>query len=182
MGVVMRIPDGVIKPFPTRRGRGVGLAGDQVHAGGQDMQVGTAFLVAHRRPGQPVGIRLIAELGEHSGLKILQDGGYLLIGRRILRRPGHHCALVSVLEIEAIRDFCNSLRIAAQHLDPLALDALCITRSDNVVGGSLGSTGAMAKPLNVHPRLPRSRQNRQSRRGDPLRASMHQSDRIADGR
>ena len=77
-------------------------AGHQVAAGGEDVHVDLAAVLAvlDGRPG--VAVRL--EPGPGSLPELVEDGLDLRVGRPVLRRPGDHAGGVLVLELERVGD------------------------------------------------------------------------------
>lgn len=129
--VVQRPLEQAIGPLPAGRGDVVALTGFEFHAGGQDVHVRSAVVVAvkHRRPG--VAVRL--ETGPGHVLELVERLLDLPVGRVILGRPGDDGAAVPVLKVEGVGDLGDLMRVAAQHRDLRPLLAGVIAVGEEIV-------------------------------------------------
>ncbi len=130
--VVQRPLERAVGLLPAGRGDVVALAGLEFDAGGQDMHVRAAVVVAveHGRPGVTVWF----EAGPGDALEVIERLLDLVVGRAVLGRPGEDGTPVAVLEVEGVGDLGDLARIAAQDRDLLPLLAGVIAVGEKVVG------------------------------------------------
>lgn len=173
--VVHRPLQQAVGPLPARRSDVVALAGLKLHAGGKDVHVRAAVVVAvkHRRPG--VAVRL--ETGPGHVLELVERLLDLPVRRVVLGRPGDHGAAVAVLEGQGVGDLGDLVWIAAQHrhLGPLLAGvvavgeevvrrgrraALAVLRERDQHGSSSSRGGRSGSRVSVSSRTSRSRATR----------------------
>lgn len=130
--VVQRPLERAVGLLPAGRRDVVALARLELHAGGQDMHVRAAVLVAveHCRPR--VAVRFEARPGDP--LELIERVLDLVVVRAVLGRPGDHGAAVAVLEVEGVGNLCDQPRIAAQLGDLRPVLAAVIPVGEKVVG------------------------------------------------
>lgn len=129
--VVHRALQQAVGPLPAGRSDVVTLARQKLHAGGQDVHVRAAVIVAveHRRPG--VAVRF--EAGPGDALEVVERLLDLVGGRVVLGCPRDHGAAVPVLKVEGVGDLGDLVRVAAQHRDLGPLLAGVIPVGEKVV-------------------------------------------------
>lgn len=130
--VVQRPLQRAVGHLPAGRGDVVALARLELHAGGEDVHVRAAVLVAveHRRPG--VAVRF--EAGPGNPLELIERVLDLVVVRAVLGRPSDHGAAVAVLEVEGVGDVGDQARVAAQLRDLRPLLAGVVAVGEKVVG------------------------------------------------
>lgn len=146
--VVQRPLQRAVGHLPAGRGDVVALARLELHAGGQDVHVRAAVLVAveHRRPG--VAVRF--EAGPGDALELIERVLDLVVVRAVLGRPGDHGAAVAVLEVEGVGDLGDQARIAAQLCDLRALLAGVVAVGEKVVGRRRRAALAVLRERDQH--------------------------------
>ena len=147
--LVVQCPlQGAVGHLPAGRRDVVALARLELHAGGQDMHVRAAVLVAvkHRRPG--VAVRF--EAGPGDSLELIERVLDLVVVRAVLGRPGDHGAAVAVLEVEGVGDLGDQPRVAAQlrHLRPLLAGVVAV--GEKVVGRGRRAALAVLRERDQH--------------------------------
>ena len=145
--VVQRAFERAVGLLPAGRGDVVTLAGLEFYAGGQDVHVRRAVLVAveHGRPGGAVRF----EAGPGDALEVIERLGDLFVGRSV-RLPVEDGAAVAVLEVEGVGDLGDLVRIAAQHRDLGPLLACVITLGEEVVRGGARAALAVLRERDQH--------------------------------
>lgn len=97
------------------------------------MHMHAAVIVAmkHGRERVPVGI----ESGERNALEIVEHFIDLLDRRRVVFVKCDHTGRVAMLKFEAVGDFADKRRIAAQHAHFRALYPVVVVRAEQVARG-----------------------------------------------
>ena len=93
---------------------------------------------------------VFANSSEGYALEVVQHSIDLCIGRRVVFVKCNHAGSVAMLECEAISYLANKLRIAAQHLDLGALDAVVILVGQQITRRTLATTRTMSQESDVH--------------------------------
>ena len=152
--VVEGVAQRVERLLPAGRRDVQAAAGLQVAPGREDVHVDAAAVLAVQDRRPRVAVRLQPR---PSGLlELVEDGVDLRVGRPVLGRPRDHDRAVLVLELQRVGDGGHHLRVAAEHLDALALVPQRVALADEVVRRLAGRAGAAPEALNVHRRHRRS--------------------------
>ena len=145
-GVAQRV-EGLL---PAGRRDVQALARLQVAPGREDVHVDAAAVLAVQDGRPRVAVRIQSR--PRRLLELVEDGVDLRVGRPVLGRPRDHDRAVLVLELQRVGDGRHHVRVAAEHLDALALTAHRVALADEVAGRLAGRAGAAAEALNVHRR------------------------------
>ena len=146
--VVEGVPERIERPLPARRGNVQASTGLQVAPRGEDMDMGTAALLAvqHRRPRVAVGL----QPRPSRLLEVFEDALDLLVGGMVVRCPGDHAGRVLVLELQRVGHRGDHVGVAPQHLDALARLPGCVLLPEEVLGRGPCRPGPVREELKVH--------------------------------
>ncbi len=154
--VVEGVAERVERSPPARRGNVEAAPGLKVASRSENVDVGTAALLAveHRRPCVAVGF----EPRPSRLLEGVQNRADLFVGRLVLRCPRDHAGGVPVLEAQSVRHRRHPVGIAPKDLDAFAQLPGRVPLPEEVLGRSPRRSGSARQELNVH-RLPGSRRD-----------------------
>ncbi len=155
---VVHVADGIKCLLPSGRREVEALAGRQINASGEDVDV-TSTISLTMQDGR-IGGAIFADSSKCHALEVIQDCIDLCIGRRVVLMECDHARHIAMLEFQTVGNNTDLNRIATQHLNIGALDAVVVFIGQQVTGGTLPATGAVSKELNVHcgrPQLPARR-------------------------
>ena len=148
--VVERVAQRVEGLLPAGRRDVQALARLQVAPGREDVHVDAAAVLAVQDRRPRVAVRV--EPRPRRLLELVEHGVDLRVGRPVLGRPRDHDRAVLVLELQRVGDGGHHLRVAAEHLDALALVPQRVALADQIVSRLAGRAGAAPEALNVHRR------------------------------